>query len=182
MIGIIFGVLAAIAGLIDFLGNRLIRVRPPAWPHMVGNFVVLLLAVLNTLVHSRDAWTSVVPVGLILFDHRRSDPARHGMVGLVDGLSLRRGEHSRWGSVQMTFTMLKTGRTMRLASCVLMCGAAFCLTGCNDQGGDPRAQTGPHPNLPEQSQYLSRRCTSPGWSDGRRTKRRRWREDSRSRR
>jgi uncharacterized membrane protein len=66
VIGMIMGVLAAIAGLIDFLGNRLIRAQAPAWPHMVGNIVVLLLALLNTLVHTRDAWTSVVPTGLIL--------------------------------------------------------------------------------------------------------------------
>src|ERR1700758_2402130 len=36
VVGMIMGVLAAIAGLIDFLGNRLIRARQPAWPHMVG--------------------------------------------------------------------------------------------------------------------------------------------------
>lgn len=66
LVGVIFGVLAAIAGLIDFLSNRLIRARPPAWPHLIGNFVALLLALLNLLVHTRDAWTSVVPVGLIL--------------------------------------------------------------------------------------------------------------------
>ncbi len=65
-IGIITGVLAAIAGLIDFLANRLIRAQRPAWPHMVGNIVVLLLALLNSFVHTRDAWTSVVPTGLIL--------------------------------------------------------------------------------------------------------------------
>jgi uncharacterized membrane protein len=33
---------------------------------LIGNFVALLLALLNLLVHTRDAWTSVVPVGLIL--------------------------------------------------------------------------------------------------------------------
>ena len=65
-VGMIMGVLAAIAGLIDFLGNRLIRTQRPAWPHMIGNIVVLLLALLNALVHTRDAWTSVVPIGLIL--------------------------------------------------------------------------------------------------------------------
>lgn len=65
-VGMIMGVLAAIAGLIDFLGNRLIRTQRPAWPHMIGNIVVLLLALLNALVHTRDAWTSVVPTGLIL--------------------------------------------------------------------------------------------------------------------
>jgi uncharacterized membrane protein len=65
-VGVIMGWLAAIAGLIDFLGNRLVRIQPPAWPHVIGNALVLILATLNMLIHSRDAWTSVVPVGLIL--------------------------------------------------------------------------------------------------------------------
>ena len=66
LVGIVFGVLAAIAGLIDFLGNRLIREQTPAWPHLIGNLVVLVLAFFNNLIHTRDAWTSVVPTGLIL--------------------------------------------------------------------------------------------------------------------
>lgn len=66
LVGFIFGVLAAIAGLIDFLGNRGIRAQTPAWPHMLGNLVVLILAFFNNLIHTRDAWTSVMPVGLIL--------------------------------------------------------------------------------------------------------------------
>jgi uncharacterized membrane protein len=65
-VGVIMGFLAAIAGLIDFLGNRSIRAQPPAWPHVIGNALVLALATFNMLIHSRDAWTSVVPVGLIL--------------------------------------------------------------------------------------------------------------------
>ncbi len=65
-VGVIVGVLAAIAGLIDFLGNRLIRTQRPAWPHVLGNLLVLVLATFNMLIHSRDAWTSVVPTGLIL--------------------------------------------------------------------------------------------------------------------
>jgi uncharacterized membrane protein len=65
-VGVIMGWLAAIAGLIDFLGNRLVRAQPPAWWHVIGNAIVLILATLNMLVHSRDAWTSVVPTGLIL--------------------------------------------------------------------------------------------------------------------
>jgi uncharacterized membrane protein len=66
VVGLIMGGLAAIAGLIDFLANRRIRAQLPAWPHVVGNIVVLLLALLNTFIHTRDAWTSVVPAGLIL--------------------------------------------------------------------------------------------------------------------
>jgi uncharacterized membrane protein len=66
LVGFIFGVLAAIAGLIDFLSNRQIRAQAPAWPHLIGNLLVLILAFFNNLIHTRDAWTSVVPVGLIL--------------------------------------------------------------------------------------------------------------------
>ena len=66
VVGVIFGVLAAIAGLVDFLGNRLIRTQTPAWLHLIGNLLVLVLSFFNALIHTRDAWTSVVPTGLIL--------------------------------------------------------------------------------------------------------------------
>jgi uncharacterized membrane protein len=66
VVGLIMGVIAAIAGLIDFLSNRLIRALTPAWPHMLGNVSVLVLSFFNALVHARDGWTSVVPTGLIL--------------------------------------------------------------------------------------------------------------------
>lgn len=65
-VGVIVGFVAAIFGLIDFLGNRSIRAQRPAWAHAIGNVVVLILATLNMFVHSRDAWTSVVPWGLAL--------------------------------------------------------------------------------------------------------------------
>jgi uncharacterized membrane protein len=65
-VGLILGVVAAIGGLIDFIGRPAVRAQGPAWPHALGTIVVLALAVLNTLVHSRDAWTSVVPLGLLL--------------------------------------------------------------------------------------------------------------------
>jgi uncharacterized membrane protein len=65
-VGTIVGWLAAIAGLVDFLGNRLVRRLPPAWPHAVGNIAALIAATFNTLIHTRDAYTSVVPTGLIL--------------------------------------------------------------------------------------------------------------------
>lgn len=64
--GVILGFLAAIAGAIDFFANPLVRAQPPAWPHVIGNAIVLILAILNMLVHTHDAWTSVVPWGLAL--------------------------------------------------------------------------------------------------------------------
>lgn len=66
VVGVIFGVLSGIVGLIDFLGNRAVRAQAPAWPHMLGNLAVLILSFFNMLVHMRDAWSSVVPTGLIL--------------------------------------------------------------------------------------------------------------------
>lgn len=65
-VGVILGYLAAIAGAIDFFDNRLIRAQAPAWPHAIGNAVALIVATMNMLVHTHDAWTSVVPWGLTL--------------------------------------------------------------------------------------------------------------------
>ena len=48
----------------------------------------------------------------------------------------------------------KIARRARLATIILPGALALGLSGCNDQGGDPKAQIGPHPNLPEQTQYL----------------------------
>lgn len=64
--GIVTGALAAAFGAIDFLANPAIRARGPAWPHAIGNVVVLALAFVNNLVHAADGWTSVVPWGLTL--------------------------------------------------------------------------------------------------------------------
>jgi len=33
---------------------------------MVGNVIVMLFALFNAFIHSRGAWTSVVPTGLVL--------------------------------------------------------------------------------------------------------------------
>jgi uncharacterized membrane protein len=64
--GVFFTVLAALAGLTDFFGERRIRALPEAWIHGLGNVAVLVLGILDALVHTRDAYTSVVPLGLIL--------------------------------------------------------------------------------------------------------------------
>jgi uncharacterized membrane protein len=66
VIGLIFSLFAATAGLIDFLGDRRIRELRAAWIHGLGNIAALVLSTFNALVHTRDAYTSVVPSGLIL--------------------------------------------------------------------------------------------------------------------
>src|ERR1700741_5560479 len=48
-IGVIMGWLAALAGLIDFLGDRLIREQAPAGAHVIGNGMAPALARLHML-------------------------------------------------------------------------------------------------------------------------------------
>ena len=64
--GLVMGSLAVLTGLIDYAGDRRVRSLPAAMVHGGGNIVVMLLALWNVFVHSRDAWTSVMPTGLIL--------------------------------------------------------------------------------------------------------------------
>jgi len=66
LVGIIFTVLAAIAGAIDVIGEPRIRSIPALWVHAIGNVTVLILAIFNSFVHTHDAYTSVVPTGLTL--------------------------------------------------------------------------------------------------------------------
>lgn len=64
--GLIFGGLAAIAGIIDLATGRLSLGRSVGWFYVLGNIAVFGVALFNAFIHSRDAWTSVVPTGLTL--------------------------------------------------------------------------------------------------------------------
>lgn len=64
--GLVMGVLAGIAGIVDFASSRRMRTRRAGWPHSLGNGLVILLSLWNVFVHSRDAYTSVVPTGITL--------------------------------------------------------------------------------------------------------------------
>jgi len=64
--GMFMAVLAAIAGFVDIVANRGLRAHPRIWLCVAGSLVVLILGLFDNLVHSRDAWTSVVPTGLAL--------------------------------------------------------------------------------------------------------------------
>jgi len=65
-VGTVMAALAALFGITDFLRERRIRALNAAWVHGLGNVLVLLLAVANAFVHSRDGYTSIVPTGLTL--------------------------------------------------------------------------------------------------------------------
>ncbi|MEO3386708.1 DUF2231 domain-containing protein [Mesorhizobium sp. CAU 1741] len=58
--GLVFGVAAWVARMLD----RVVRRISPSWPAAIGGVVVLLLATLNSFIHTADGWTAVVPYGL----------------------------------------------------------------------------------------------------------------------
>jgi uncharacterized membrane protein len=60
--GIVGVTLALFACGIDFLVRR----ARPSWLAVLMGIVVFVLALLNNLVHARDGWTAVVPLGLAL--------------------------------------------------------------------------------------------------------------------
>lgn len=64
--GLFLALFAVIVGLIDFLIERRIRELGIVWIYAGGNALALVLAIVNSFIHSRDAYTSVVPTGLIL--------------------------------------------------------------------------------------------------------------------
>jgi uncharacterized membrane protein len=64
--GVVVGYVAILLALIEVFALRSGRLRRPSWLYAIGNIVTLILATLNMLVHTRDAWTSVVPWGVVL--------------------------------------------------------------------------------------------------------------------
>ncbi|MBV9829706.1 MAG: DUF2231 domain-containing protein [Alphaproteobacteria bacterium] len=65
-VGMVGGVVAAIAGLVSLVRRRRDLARRSVWPAVLGSVLVLAIGFLNNLVHSRDGWTSVMPLGLAL--------------------------------------------------------------------------------------------------------------------
>lgn len=65
-VGLLIAVFAVLVGVADFLMDRRIGAPKTAIAYAAGNATAIGLAIVNAFVHSRDAWTSVVPDGLIL--------------------------------------------------------------------------------------------------------------------
>lgn len=63
--GLVMGGLAALVGIIDYLGDRRVRSRT-ASVHGLLNIIVFVIQIFNSMIHARDGWNSVVPTGLIL--------------------------------------------------------------------------------------------------------------------
>ncbi|MGY4237091.1 putative membrane protein [Bradyrhizobium sp. USDA 4449] len=61
--GLVLALVAAIALIVDFVAGRAGRID---WIAFLLVAVAALLSFLNVFIHSRDAWTSVVPQGISL--------------------------------------------------------------------------------------------------------------------
>lgn len=64
--GLLTAAVAAVAGLVDFTGDRRIRALSDAWQHMIGNVIMVLVQAFSFYYRYRYGTSAVVPVGLTL--------------------------------------------------------------------------------------------------------------------
>jgi uncharacterized membrane protein len=64
--GLVFGALAALALLVEFIASHAIRKGPFGWTHLGLFYAALLVELFNAFFHTIDGWTAVAPTGLTL--------------------------------------------------------------------------------------------------------------------
>ena len=64
--GLVMAALAALAGLVDFLGEPRIRALNDVWWHAGGNVLVVLIQLYNFYARYSEGTSAVMPKGLIL--------------------------------------------------------------------------------------------------------------------
>ncbi|HEY1978525.1 MAG TPA: DUF2231 domain-containing protein [Xanthobacteraceae bacterium] len=65
-VGVVVGYVTVVVALIEMFAVRSSIHSRITWPYAIGSLVALVLATINMFMHTRDAWTSVVPWGLAL--------------------------------------------------------------------------------------------------------------------
>jgi len=152
--GLVVAGFAFLAGLIDLVAGRKRHLLSPAWSHVVGDLLAVVLSVINAFVHSRDGYTAVVPTGLILsgtvvlillvsrLDRpRRVVQARDAATPAQDRpVRLRQG-----GGLPIVVSLL---------AFIGAVGAVWALSGSSQTMIDPKTQIGANPVLPAPHQYL----------------------------
>lgn len=64
--GLLSGALAALVGLVDFVGIKRVRTHRHGWLHLGANASVLAIAVVNIILRQGDVAGAILPSGLIL--------------------------------------------------------------------------------------------------------------------
>jgi uncharacterized membrane protein len=65
-VGVIVGYVAIVVALIETFAVRSPLRGRATWRYAIGALLALILATVDAFVHTGDAWTSVVPWGLVL--------------------------------------------------------------------------------------------------------------------
>src|SRR3954453_18003760 len=158
-------VLALISATILLAEVALGRAGTIRWLDFILLAVAVVLSIVNVLVHTRDAWTSVVSTGITL------SAIVAGLLlvaGIRGGPGYARGDGdgasctcARTGDTAVSARILRLAGTM--SALILVAGG---LGACSDKGSDPMRQYGPNPWLPEPTQYLLPPMSVPqavGW-------------------
>lgn len=64
--GLVMAALAAVAGIVDFLGDEQIRDISDAWRHGIGNVLLVLIQLYNWYSRYTGGAEAVIPTGLVL--------------------------------------------------------------------------------------------------------------------
>jgi uncharacterized membrane protein len=94
--GVVMALAAALFGFTDFFGDARIRALSPAWQHMIGNLIAVVLALVNWYLRYRSGaaagvlptgiWISLATVLLLLFNGWKGwEMVYRGKVGVADG-------------------------------------------------------------------------------------------------
>jgi uncharacterized membrane protein len=65
-IGVVVGYATLVLAVIEIFVFRRRHFYRPNWLFTIGMIVALVVATFNALIHTRDAWTSIVPWGVVL--------------------------------------------------------------------------------------------------------------------
>ena len=160
--GLLMAVVTLVGVVIDLArGGRLFGVRP-SWPAVLGVVLATALALINAFVHSRDAYTSVVPTGLIL-------SGAVVFILLLLGIDWRRSQ----AAVPRHESRRAGGLAGVAGAAVLVffgaVGSVFAFSGTDDTSADPTKQIGHDPVLPGPHNYLlppMRIAPVAPWSQG----------------
>jgi glucose/arabinose dehydrogenase/uncharacterized membrane protein len=146
--GLLVGVVAGIAGIVDLVSGRRHHPLAPPWSHVLGDVLVVALSIVNVFVHSRDGYTSVWPTGIVL-------SAAVVLILLVTRLISPPFVYDP--GLGKPSSGLGASLVASLVSLLLFAGglASIPAFAGNDKTAlDPSAQIGANPELPGPHQYL----------------------------
>ena len=100
--GITMALVAALFGFTDFVGDARIRDISDAWQHLIGNLVVVVLALINWFIRYKSGAAAGVFPGILDFPHHRPAVAVQRLERLGNGLSISRRSSGHRAKIMKT--------------------------------------------------------------------------------